>query len=294
MLTMGFDIGGTRIKGGLVEKAGEREGISVLAEDGRDFPREGHWTETVKLLKELSEALLGQSGLPGEEAVSIGVAVPGSLDPGQTMVIDAHNLNFHNVPLKEAVETAFPGKTVRIANDADAATLAEWKMGALQGCKTAVLLTLGTGVGGGLILNGELFRGGMGHGIEPGHMRLLGEGPLCTCGNRGCLETVCSAQFFERQGLSAEAVFEKARAGDPDARRQIDRYTDFLADGLVSIAMLLDPEIIALGGGISQAGRLLFDPLRAKVEARSFFRFPHKILPARLGNRAGFLGAALL
>lgn len=289
MLHVGFDIGGTNIKAGLVD-----DELNILTESNKPFPRGAENKVAIDIMEEMIFDMIKHTGNQIENIVSIGIAVPGSLDPKNEIVINAHNLGFHNLELKKIFEGRFPGIPVFLANDANAAALGELHMGAFKGCKTAVLFTLGTGVGGGIILGGKLFNGGMGHGVELGHVRLVHNGALCTCGNYGCIETVCSAMFFERKGLVAKEVVENAKAGDKEALEIFKEYVDYLSDAVVSIAVLLDPEVIAIGGGISQAGNFLFDSLRKKVTEKSFFKYPHKVVPAQLGNKAGFIGAAML
>lgn len=289
MIQIGFDIGGTNLKAGLVEDDG-----NILMEAMKPFPRGESHTLVLDIMEEMVEELLLGANRNMGEVRSIGVAVPGSLDTQNEKVIHAHNLGFHDLPLKQLCQERWKDIPVFLANDANAAALGELHKGAFAGCKTAVLFTLGTGVGGGMILGGKLFNGGMGHGVELGHVRLVHNGPLCTCGNHGCIETVCSAMFFERKGLVAKEVIDGAKAGEEEASKLFQEYLGYLSDAIVSIAVLLDPEVIALGGGISQAGDFLFEPLRKLVEEKSFFKFPHKVVPTILGNRAGIVGAAML
>lgn len=289
MIQIGFDIGGTNIKAGALD-----EQFNILAENTRLFPRGENYQVVLDTMEEMVCQLLSLTKSKYEEICSIGIAVPGSLDTKNEMVLHAYNLGFHHLPLKALLEEKFTGVPIFLANDANAAALGELYKGAFVGCKTAVLLTLGTGVGGGLILGGKLFNGGMGHGVELGHMRLIYNGPLCTCGNRGCVETLCSAKFFEDQGLTAKEVIDKAKEGDNPSIEIFNEYVGYLSDALISAVMLLDPEVVALGGGISEAGDFLFAPLRKLVEEKSYFKFPHKIVPTVLGNKAGFIGAAIL
>ena len=289
MIQIGFDIGGTNIKAGVLD-----DQFNILAENVRPFPRGENPKKVLDIMVDMVSQLLSLAKFKNEDISSIGVAVPGTLDTENEVVLDAYNLGFHQFPLKELLEEKFPGIPILLANDANAAALGELYKGAFFGCKTAILFTLGTGVGGGLILGGKLFNGGMNHGVELGHVRLIHDGPLCTCGNRGCIETVCSAKFFENQGLEAKEVIDKAKAGDQQSLEIFHEYLGYLSDAIVSVSMLLDPEVIALGGGISKAGDFLFDPLRTLIKEKSFFKFPHKTVPTELGNTAGFVGAAIL
>jgi glucokinase len=289
MIQIGFDIGGTNIKAGAMD-----DQLNILAENVRPFPRGKNHEVVIDIMKGMVSELLSIAECGYNDISSIGVAVPGTLDTTNEIVIHAYNLGFHNLPLKILLEEKFSDTPVFLMNDANAAALAELRKGTFIGCNTAVLLTLGTGVGGGIILGGKLFNGGLGHGVELGHMRLIHNGPLCSCGNFGCIETVCSAKFFENKGLDVKETIDKAKAGDKQSNEIFTEYLGYLSDAIVSIAMLLDPETVALGGGISEAGDFIFDPLKKLVEAKSFYKFPHNIVPTKLGNKAGFIGAAIL
>lgn len=295
-MRIGFDIGGTNIDAGAVDEANQ-----VVARRTTPFPKGSSFLEVVRIMESLVQELLQEAGSTTEELASIGIAVPGSINGPIGTIISAHNLGFYNVPIKAAVGERFPATPVFLTNDANAATLAEFRMGALRGCRTGILLTLGTGVGGGLILCDEVFEGGLGHGVELGHMCIDRKGPLCTCGNRGCVETLCSATWLAEQGgkelsgtADAKLVIDSAKAGDSTAVKIFELYVEQLSTALASYAVLLDPEIIVLGGGVSQAGGFLLEPLRQKVKEKSFFHYPYKIVAAELGSDAGILGAALL
>lgn len=289
MLRIGLDIGGTFIKGGLLDHE-----MHILAEESIAFPGAKRLDILPGVLEDLAVNLCRQSGKSLEVVQAIGVGVPGSLDPAAEQVLDAHNLGMTDYPLLALLQDQFPLQKIRLINDANAAALAEHRMGALRGCRTGLMITLGTGVGGGLILNGELFNGGTGQGVELGHMRLVHQGEACSCGNRGCVEAYCSSAYFLRTGMEPLARMEMARSGDSESLGILEEYLDYLSDALVSMIVLLDPEIIALGGGISKAGEFLFGPLRQLVDQKTFFRISPRIERALLGNKAGFIGAALL
>jgi len=311
MLQIGFDIGGTNIKAGVVH-----DNMKILCKRSVSFPSDEGYQKVAAILAELVRDMAKELNRQISDFQSIGIAAPGSIDAASTMILNAHNLGFHNVPLKAEMNQYFPDTKVYLANDADAAALAELCAGAFRGCKTAVLLTLGTGVGGGVILGGRMFKGGMGHGIELGHMIIQHGGPLCTCGNRGCMESLCSATALIREGrkvieeniesmifkqtqgdeslVTAKLVLDCAKEGDSAAYDIFENYVDCLSSAIVSCMSLLDPEVIALGGGVSLAGEFLFEPLRKLTKMKSFFKVDQKIVPAELGNDAGFIGAAML
>lgn len=310
MYRIGVDIGGTSIKIGLID-----EELQIVSRTAIPFPHV-EAAEVAAKMAEAIRALLAENGLSEADLTAVGVVVPGSIDPTGEIVLDAHNLGFHNVPFKDLLQAQFAGLPVYLANDADGAALGELGCGAFRGRKTAVLLTLGTGVGGGVILNGKMFSGGCGRGIELGHMQIVSGGELCTCGVRGCIEAYCSATALIRDGIrameadpasmlavksggdpsrvDAKFVIDCAKAGDSTAKAVFDAYVDHLAAACVSVIHLLDPEVIAIGGGVSHAGDFLFEPLRAKVLEKCFFSSCGDIVPAVLGNDAGMIGASML
>ena len=293
MLRFGFDIGGTNIAAGLVDEDGR-----LIAKNSVRFPRGQGTDAVIAACTGLYGTILQDSGTDERDVVGVGVAVPGSVDPKNGVVIDAHNLGFHHTPLQYLLGSQL-NKPVAIINDADAATLAEHRIGALKGTHTAVLVTIGTGIGGGLILNGKLFRGGRDNGTEPGHMVLRNGGRHCTCGIDGCAETYCSATRLATDGnafgcSTAKETIDAAKAGKPEAVELFNRYVDDLGSYLASIVNLLDPERIAIGGGVCGAGGFLLDPLRADVERKCFFETCPQIVVASAGNDAGIIGAALI
>ena len=311
MLQVGFDIGGTNIAAGVVD-----DEMRIVARRSVPFPTGKPYAHAIGLMKDIVEALALELNVESRQFQSIGIVVPGSIDPKCERVLHAYNLQFHDVPLKIAMQEEYPEVPVYLANDANGAALAELHAGAFRGCKTAVLLTLGTGIGGGLILNGKMFNGGLGHGVELGHMVLMHGGPLCTCGVHGCIEAVCTSTWLIQQGrrsiidypnariyteaggdlknVTAKLVIDCAKAGDAIARDIFERYVDQLGSAITSCINLLDPEIIALGGGVSHAGEFLFEPVRQNVRKKCFFEEIGAIVPAQLGNDAGIVGAAML
>jgi len=308
MFNAGFDIGGSHIAGGLYDAR-----LNLVRRVDEPFPQ-GRPQEAPALIARMAGKLCEGIGRGALE--SVGLAVPGSIDRARERVINAYNLGFHDFPLRALVQERCPEAPVLLGNDADLAALAELHAGALIGAQCAVLLTLGTGLGGGVIINGRLWRGGMGNGCEIGHTILDMSGEVCTCGVRGCAETRCAASALAREGreaakahpesllngkaggdparIDARLVVDCARAGDAAALSVFERYTDALSSAAASLINTLDPEVIALGGGLSGAGEFLFAPVREKTRRKSFYREHARIVPAALGNDAGMLGAALL
>ena len=311
MFRIGFDVGGTNIAAGLVN-----ESLDIVQHKSVPFPNGKGGEYTASVIAQIVRDLLQAQGATESELECIGVAVPGSIDRRGEFVIDAYNLQFHNVPLRSQVQAFFPNVPVFLANDANAAALAELHKGAFMGCKTAVLMTLGTGVGGGLILNGKMFNGGNGSGVELGHMVLKHDGDLCTCGLHGCVESYCTATWLVKEGrravveyvssmiytsargnmdhVNAKLVVDCAKAGDRVALDIFERYVNALGSAVTSLVNLFDPEVVALGGGVSLAGDFLFEPLRENVYKKMFFPSCGRIVPAQMGNDAGIIGAAML
>ena len=229
------------------------------------------------------------------------------------MVVRAYNLNWFDVPVC-AMLTAHFGLPARLSNDANCAALAETVAGAAVGCRNMMLITLGTGVGGGIIVDGRIVSGLGGAGGEPGHSLLVLDGEPCTCGRRGCWEVYASATALIRQGREAAAahptsllnrypeltgrdVFDAADAGDETAKAVLERYYVYVAAGITDLVNILSPEMVLIGGGISRQGERLLRPIRRYVAANCFGgakRLQPVIQAAQLGNEAGIIGAAAL
>ena len=310
MYQIGVDIGGTNIKIGLVD-----DQLNIVRRSSIPFPH----LDGVGVAKQIAaevRSLLDQQGCSEDALAWVGVVVPGSIDPTGSIVLNAHNLGFHDVPFKSQLQAQFEKTVVHLANDADGAALAELGRGAFVGAQTAVLLTLGTGVGGGFILGGTMFSGGNRQGVELGHMPLIAGGEHCTCGVDGCIEAYCSATALARDGvrameanpesmlaqqsggdakrIDAKFVIDCAKAGDATAKAVFDAYVDKLGSACLAMIHLLDPQVIAIGGGVCGAGEFLFAPLRENVAKKCFFSSFGQIVPAVMGNDAGIIGAAML
>ncbi|MFA5637789.1 MAG: ROK family protein [Anaerovoracaceae bacterium] len=308
MLRAGVDIGGTDIKIGLIDDLDMKFKAKTII----PFTYDGYETVVAKTAEKIKELLKEAGG----ELSSIGLAVPGSIDIEKGVVIHAHNLNYHSTPIVSEMKKHFPDLPVLIGNDADCAALGEFCCGAFRGYDTAVILTLGTGVGGGIICKGKLFSGGRKNGVELGHMMLKYGGIKCSCGNLGCVESYCTATWIINEGrkvieagrdslivkrsegdlekVDAKLVIDCAKEGDFEAKAIFDIFVDNLSAAITSINACLDPEIMALGGGVSKAGDFLFTPLREKVREKSFFKIDYNIVQAQLGNDAGIVGACML
>lgn len=308
MYRIGIDLGGTNIAVGIVD---ERDNIvsHTSLPTGAGRPAELVVADMCRAV----EIALAQAELTVEQCESLGVGSPGACDGKQGVVLRSYSLNWHNVPLAQMLNNYFH-IPVRVENDANCAALAETRIGAAAGRKNVVMVTLGTGVGSGIILDGKIYSGLNGAGAEMGHMMLCYGGELCSCGRRGCWDAYASATALIRQaGRAAQscpqsklnripkitglAVFETADEGDAAAQQVIDRYCQYIAVGLTDIINALAPEMILIGGGISRQGERLIAPIREQVATACFDKrraaIP-EILPARLGNEAGIIGAAAL
>ena len=306
--SIGIDIGGTKVLGGVVDESG-----NILATHRLDTPIEGGraLTETI--------AHVAQILLQDHEVDSVGVSAAGFISSDRKTVLATPNIkNWNNVNLHQELSLLIDCQIV-IENDANAAAWGESRFGAGQGRKDMLMLTLGTGVGGGLVISDSLFRGSFGIRAELGHIRLIPDGILCGCGVRGCLEQYASGTALLRfvrdaivstpeQGekfledtnstletLTGAMVTEAARSGDPIALGAFNTLANYLGAGIASLCAVLDPEIIVIGGGVIDAGNILLDRTRKIMLELIPFAEKHplpEIVPASLGNNAGLVGVA--
>lgn len=311
MYDIGVDLGGTNIAAAVVDERG-----AILGRGHLPCPR---GVETVAdAMAEVVRQAVGNWGGSWEEISSIGVGSPGTIDPVRGMVELWTNLDFEHVPLVDMLSERLDGRRVLIENDANVAALGEYAAGAGMGAQSMLAITLGTGVGGGAILDGRLYTGFNYAGLEVGHMSIDCHGPVCTCGRRGCFETLASATALVRQaraamadapgsalwtlagdldGVNGKVVFDALAQGDETARKAVDRYVEYLACGVVNLINTFQPEVFCIGGGISLAGDAILKPLQAIVDREDYARnIPRRtrIVPAKLGNDAGIIGAAML
>ena len=303
MKTIGVDLGGTNIKAALVDEQGK-----ILKEKSvkTNLPRPAE--RVCDDIAALCNELAG-----GQQMAGIGVGCPGTVDGG--MVLYSNNLDWKNFAMGDYL-TAKTGLSVRIANDANAVALGEALAGCARGAHSAVILTLGTGVGGGVVLEGKLLTGYTGAAAEPGHMVILDtpDAARCTCGRRGCLEAYASATALIRMTkeamkarpesvmhhmkLSGRTAFDAAEQGDAAAQAMTAQYIHFLAMGAANLINVFFPEVVGLSGGVANQGEALLAPLRAEVEhlvfGHDFAQKKTRIAACTLGYRAGVIGAALL
>ena len=297
MYYIGIDIGGTNIKLALIDLDNGEPHIE--ARSSFQFAHRP-CDELCELIKEHSQTMCREAGIAPDSVNGIGLSVPGSIDQTGEILLHAYNMGYHGVALKRVLSRMMPGTEISMLNDANAAALAELNAGSLKGCRNALLLTIGTGVGSGVILDGKVFNGGQNRGCELGHLPFRNGGDPCTCGQSGCLEVYTSATRIARQGrelmgekyADAKAVLDASVEGNETARLIIDAYIDDLANVIAGLCCAFDPERIALGGGFSAAGEILYGPLNRLVGERNFNRVPYQIVPARFLNDAGVIGAA--
>jgi len=309
---LGIDLGATTVKAGVVSRAGE---IVARAERATE-PEKGPAGVAENIALAGRDALRA-AGLELSDLDGVGVGTPGICNVDEGVVVSSGNLNFKNVPLAALVRERL-GVPVRLENDANCAGLGEQWCGAARGHDDVILYTLGTGVGGALILGGRIYGGATGWAGELGHICIDPDGPECTCGLKGCLEAVASATAMARaarevvaagrspamarlaseQGgrLDARVVITAARGGDPEAQQILRKAGEYL--GLVSAMLVsaLNPELIVIGGGASHGGEFLMEPMRQMI-ARHAMPGPAsvvKVVQASLGNDAGLIGAATL
>ncbi|MEW9121854.1 MAG: ROK family glucokinase [Thermotaleaceae bacterium] len=312
-MLIGVDLGGTNIKVGAVNQKGE-----IVYQNIRPTNPSRGYELIIQDIIEQIEGVLAQMGLPIEDIQSIGIGIPGLSESVTGRVIYCTNLFWYDIPLGEKIKIHFQ-RPVYVENDATVAALAESISGSTKGLSNSVFLTIGTGVGGGIIINNKVYSGSHGAGSEIGHM-IVGENFYsCNCGQNGCLETFVSATGMIRyaqkrihegvkdteilhsvnnklEDINGKVIFDAAQKGDPLGAEVVERAVNYLATGIINIYNLLDPERIAIGGGISRAGNLLLNPLREAVHKRVFCKDVNygDIALAQLGNDAGIIGAAFL
>ncbi len=303
---LGIDIGGTNIKGVLVDGSGK-----ILSEGSVPTGCEGGGENMCKNIALLCADLQTRANVAAEAA---GVGCPGMIADSGT-VLFAGNLGLKNFPLKEKL-SALLNMPVDVTNDANAAALGESAFGAGKGYSDSVFITLGTGVGGGIIIGGKIFGGGKNVGAEIGHMVIKHGGEKCTCGRKGCFEAYSSATALIRdtrkameedkssamwscgglEKVTGKTAFDFADS-DPAAKNVVDGYIYDLACGIINLANIFRPQAVILGGGVAEQGEHLIAPLQERLDAKIFGGqgyAPVKIVKASLGNLAGALGSAKL
>ena len=309
---VGIDLGGTNIKAGIVDETGK-----LLNKLSIKTFKERSMEEIIRDMADLSVDTIKDAGLEISDIEAIGIGSPGTPDNKDGLLVYSSNLPFRNAPMRQLIRDVID-LPVYIDNDANCAAMAEAVAGAAKGTKDSVTITLGTGVGAGVIANGRIYSGFNQAGSEFGHTVLVSGGIQCGCGRKGCFEQYASASALARMtleaaeanpdsilkdviaeqgGSNAEVAFIAMRRGDKVAAEVIETYTDYLSDGLANAINSFMPEVLVVGGGVCNEGDPLLIPMREKTMSKPYFGPGVKqteIKLAQMGNDAGIVGAAMM
>ena len=313
MYFLGIDLGGTNIAAAVVD-----ENYKIIGEAKVKTNCSRPAEQIADSMYEAGMLAIKNTGIELSDIVEVGVGTPGSVNSQAGVVYFSNNLGFANTPLSDMLEERF-GRKVFLENDANAAAYGELIAGAGKGAKQFIAITLGTGVGGGVVLNKKILTGMNFTGGELGHMVIVKDGEPCSCGRKGCWEAYASATALIRQTKDAmqrdklsklweivngdidmvdgKTVFDGMRAGDETAKAVVKQYCEYIACGLTNIVNIFQPDVICIGGGISKEGETLVGPIREYVERERYSKNVEKqtvITTAKLGNDAGIIGAAFL
>ncbi|MBQ8495760.1 MAG: ROK family protein [Clostridia bacterium] len=312
MVRIGIDIGGTFLKAGVVTEDGN---ILATAARPTGFPRPVE--DIIKDIAGAATDAVAKAGLTLDDVSFVGCGCPGTVNQQTRLIEYAGNLGFKQTPLVGELEKLL-GKPVMAENDANAAMLGEWKAGAARGTQDCVCITLGTGVGGGVIAGGKMVRGVNSAGAELGHTVIDFNGVQCNCGRKGCWEAYASVTALIRQTqaammadldsamwqlaptleeVSGRTAWDAMRAGDETGKAVVDQYIEFVGVGVVNMINVFQPEVLCIGGAISKEGDRLLQPLMEKAMIEHYSKYSEKqtkICRCELGNDAGIIGAAFL
>lgn len=314
MYYIGVDLGGTNIAIGIVD-----ENYKIVKKGSVPTFANREPEEIIKDMGALCMKLLAETGIDVSEIARIGIAAPGSVDPKNGVIVHANNLPFDDVPVAEMLRKYCPVEKIYVENDANAAALGEAMGGAAAGAETSVMVTLGTGVGGGVIMGGKIFSGFNYAGAELGHTVIEYNGAQCTCGRKGCWEAYSSATALVRMTkekleetkdtimwdmidgdinkANARIAFAAMKQGDKAGKEVVDTYISYLACGITNMVNVFQPDVLCIGGGVCNEKDYLLKPLTEIVERDQYtsgFETKTKICIAELGNDAGIVGAAAI
>ncbi len=314
MYYLGIDLGGMSIKAGICDDNG-----NILVKDTCVTVRDEDGDRIIKDMAQLCLKVISDAGLTVDDIEYAGIASPGSADNERGVIIYASTLPFLNYPISEKLSELTGIKKIYIDNDANAAAKGEATYGAAKGYNNSLFVTIGTGVGGGIIINGKVYSGFNFSGAELGHIVIIKDGEECPCGRKGCLESYASATALIQQTkekmledkdsalwrvcngdiekVNGKTVFDAMLLNDASAKAVFDKYIEYVASGITSFINIFQPEVLSIGGGISKQGETLIAPIREIVEREQYSRFCDKktiIKVAELGNDAGIIGAASL
>lgn len=314
---IGVDVGGTNIACGIVDDDCNIIARSKVKTNGRGKEKIAPYADVIEEIKSAVRLVCDEAGITPSAASSIGIGCPGTCNNDSGMVEYSNNLGFLNVPLKKDIEAEF-GVPVYLENDANAAAFGEFMAGAAKGAKNAVAITLGTGVGAGIVIDGKIYRGSNFAGGEIGHTVIVMDGLPCTCGRRGCFEAYSSAtglikmttqaselnpdclmtkMIHEDGKVSARTAYKAMKAGDPVGKAVTEQYIRYLSCGIANVINTFQPDILCIGGGVCNEGDTLLNPLKAAVAEQIYSKNSAKnteIVICSLGNDAGIIGAAML
>ena len=307
---IGIDLGGTNIAAGVCNSE-----FKIIAKASTPTNRPRLRKDICHDMVKVSLEAIEKAGLTLSDIESVGVGSPGTVNSDLGVIEYSNNLDFYNEPVAKYIRDEM-GLPVYVENDANAAAYGEFVAGAAKGAKDAVCITLGTGVGGGIIIGGKIYSGFNYAGAEIGHMVVEVDGVQCTCGRKGCFEAYSSAtglirmtkeamdahpesKMHEMMGdhVSGRLAFNAMRAGDEAAKSVVDKYIKYLAEGIANTINIFQPEILCIGGGVCNEGDALMEPLKAEVRELVYSKRSERntaIVRAELGNEAGVIGAAFL
>lgn len=304
---VGIDLGGTKVSGALADMEGNV--ISKYTLSTNAF--EGDNAVLERIINVISK-VVEDAGKVKEDIKTIGIGSPGPLDAQKGIIITTPNLPFRNFNLIEPIKNKF-GVPTFLDNDGNVAAIGEYMFGAGKGSSNMLYVTVSTGIGGGAVLNGKIYRGNTYNALEIGHMTLLENGPKCNCGNYGCAEVLASGTAIARQAreaieggestslkqyevVTSYEVFKEAEKGDSLSKEILSKSLNYLGICIANLITTFDPEMVIIGGGVSKAGEIVFDTVKEVVNERCFKTMANncKIVPAAFGTNAGVIGAVTL
>lgn len=304
---IGIDLGGTKISGAFCDLDGNKIATCTLPTNAQ-----GGEKVVIERIFQVIDTIILESKESIDSVKAIGIGSPGPLDSKRGIIITTPNLPFKNFQLVKEIQNKYRVKTY-LDNDGNVAAIGENVLGAGKNTSNMVYVTVSTGIGGGAIINGKIYRGNTNNALEIGHMTVEKDGPRCNCGNYGCAESLASGTAIARQGkeavdskiettlkkyenITAYEVFKEAEAGDNVAKDIIEKSLNYLGICIANLVITFDPEMVVIGGGVSNVGNVLFDKVKEVVNKRCFKIMADscKIVPALLGSDAGVMGAVSL
>ena len=315
MYYLGIDLGGTNIAAGIVN-----DSFKIVKKDKTPTKAHRPLNEIMDDMAALCERLVNDCNLTFADIQYVGIASPGSIDPVNRVVRYSNNIPMQEFAIGEELKKRLPITEVYLENDANAAALAEAKAGVGKGSDNLVMLTLGTGIGGGVVIDGKLYSGFNYTGAELGHTVIEVGGKACTCGRKGCFEAYCSATGLKNltkeklqetkdtimwdmvkgnpENVSGRTAFDASKQGDKAGQEVVDTYINYLACGITNMVNIFQPQVLCIGGGVCGEGDYLLNPLKKLVDkdqyGAEYQKNPTQIKIAELGNDAGIIGAAVL